>query len=85
MTIQIPDDVALGLEGIATAQMKTVEQLAVESLRRLFVSRSPAAILKTVRELPHPSAEAIDDLEAAIMAARLPVGELGAFEVQARE
>jgi predicted transcriptional regulator len=44
MTIQIPDDLARGLEGIATAQMKTVEQLAVDSLRHLLVSRSPAAI-----------------------------------------
>lgn len=85
MTIQIPDDLARGLEGIATAQRKTVEQLALESLRLLFDRRSPAVILRTIRELPHPSAEAVDDLEAAIMAARLPVAEQGAFDVRARE
>ena len=72
--------------GIATAQKKSVEQLALESLRLLFdPMRSPAAVLRAIRELPHPSAAAVDDLEAAIMAARLPVGEQGAFDVPARE
>ena len=85
MTIQIPDDLARGLEGIATAQMKTVEQVAVESLRLLFDPRSPAEVLRTFRELPHPSPAAVDDLEAAITSARLPVVELGAFQVPARE
>jgi predicted transcriptional regulator len=33
MTIQIPDDLARGLERIAEAQQKAVEQLAVERLR----------------------------------------------------
>ena len=36
MTIQIPDDLARGLEGIAAAQQKSVEQVALESLRSLF-------------------------------------------------
>jgi predicted transcriptional regulator len=36
MTIQIPDDLARGLEGIAAAQHKSVEQVALESLRSLF-------------------------------------------------
>jgi hypothetical protein len=34
--IQIPDDLARGLEGIAAAPQKTVEQVAVDSLRSLF-------------------------------------------------
>jgi hypothetical protein len=81
MTIQIPDDLARGLEGIAAAQQKSVEQLALESLRSLFHrANSPQAVLRAVRELPHPSAAAIDDLEAAIAAARLPVSDLGAFD-----
>jgi predicted transcriptional regulator len=35
LTIQIPDDLARGLEGIASAQKKSVEQVAVGRLRSL--------------------------------------------------
>ena len=81
MTIQIPDDLARGLEGIAAAQQKSVEQLALERLRSLFDDASlPGAVLQAVRELPHPSSSAVDDLEAAIAAARLPVRDEGAFD-----
>lgn len=81
MTIQIPDDLARGLEGIAAAQCKSVEQVAVEGLRSLFDKvSSPEAVLRAVRELPHPSIAAVDDLEAAIAAARLPVHDRGAFD-----
>jgi plasmid stability protein len=80
MTIQIPDDLARGLEGIAAAQHKSVEQVALESLRSLFdKARSPEVILRAIRELPHPSAAAVDDLDAAIAAARLPVRDRGTF------
>ncbi len=81
MTIQIPDDLARDLEGIAAAQKKSVEQLALERLRSLFDDAgSPGAVLRVVRELPHPSSPAVDDLEAAIAAARLPVRDEGAFD-----
>ena len=81
MTIHIPDDLACGLEGIAAAQQKSVEQVALESLRSLFERvSSPEVVLRTVRGLPHPSAAAIDDLDAAIAAARLPVREQDAFD-----
>ena len=81
MTIQIPDDVARGLEGIAAAQKKSVEQVAVERLRSLLDNASsPQAVLRTLRELPHPSPSAVDDLEAAIAASRLPVRDRGAFD-----
>jgi hypothetical protein len=81
MTIQIPDDLARGLEGIAAAQKKTVEQLALDSLRLLFdEASSPEAVLRAVRRLPHPSTAAVDDLEAAILAARIPVHDEGAFD-----
>lgn len=81
MTIQIPDDLARGLEGIAMAQRKSVEQLALESLRALFDNASsPEAVLRFLRELPHPSPGAVDDLEAAIEGARLPVHDQGAFD-----
>jgi predicted transcriptional regulator len=81
MTIQIPDDLARGLEGIAAAQRKSVEQVALESLLSLFEgANSPEVVLRAVRQLPHPSAAAVDELDAAIAAARLPVREQGAFD-----
>ena len=81
MTIQIPDDLARGLEGIAAAQRKSVEQVALDSLRSLFYgASSPEVLLRTVRALPYPSAAAADDLEAAIAAGRLPIGDAGAFD-----
>ena len=81
MTIQIPDDLARGLEGIAAVQHKSVEEVAVEGLRSLFdKSGSPESVLRAVRELRHPSAAAVDDLEAAITAARLPVRDQGVFD-----
>jgi hypothetical protein len=81
MTIQIPDDLARGLEGIAAAQQKSVEQVALDSLRSLFDrASSPEVVLRALKELPHPSAAAVDDLEAAIAAARLPVQDRGACD-----
>jgi hypothetical protein len=81
LTIQIPDDLARGLEGIASAQNKSVEQVALERLRSLFDRTSSSeAVLRAVRELPHPSSSAVDDLDAAIADARLPVSDQGAFD-----
>ena len=81
MTIQIPDDLAHGLEGIAAAQHKSVEQVAVESLRSL-VNRagSPEVVLRALRELTPLSAADVDDLRAAIAAGRLPVRDEGVFD-----
>jgi hypothetical protein len=81
VTIQIPDDLARGLESIAAAQHKSVEQVAIEGLLSLFdKSSSPEVVLRSVRELPHPSAAAVDDLEAVIAASRLPVRDQGTFD-----
>lgn len=81
MTIQIPDDLARGLEEIAAARKKSIEQLAVEGLQSLLEqTSSPEAVLRTIRALPHPSASAVDDLDAAIAASRLPVHDQGAFD-----
>jgi hypothetical protein len=86
MTIQIPDDLVRGLEGIAAAQKKSVEQLAVERLRDLLEEpASPQALLRTIRALPHPSHSAVDDLEAVIAESRLPVRDRGVFEKHSRE
>jgi hypothetical protein len=81
MTIHIPDDRARGLEGIAAVQRKSAEQVALDSLRSLFDREgSPEVVLRAVRGLPHPSAAAVDDLEAAIAAAQLPVRDQGVFD-----
>jgi len=81
LTIQIPDDLARGLEGIASAQRKSVEQVALERLRTLIErSGSPAALLQELRSLPHPSPAALDDLDAAIAAGRLPLSDGGVFD-----
>jgi predicted transcriptional regulator len=81
MTIHIPDDLAHGLEGIAAAQRKSVEQVAVESLRSL-VNRtgSPAVVLRAFRELTPLSVADVNDIDAAIVAGRLPVRDEGAFD-----
>ena len=80
MTIQIPDDLARGLEGLAALQRKSVEEVAVESLRLLFDRPdSPEAVLRAVRSLPHPSTAAVDDMEAAIISARQPVRDKDTF------
>ena len=81
MTIRIPDDLSRSLQEIAAAQNKSVEQVALERLRSLFEGASlPQAVLRRVRELPHPSSSAMDDLDAAIASARLPVSDDGAFD-----
>jgi hypothetical protein len=86
MTIQIPDDLALGLEGIAAAQKKSVEQLAVERLRDLLDEpESPQALLRTIRALPHPSHSAVDDLETAIEGSRLRVINQDVFDKRSIE
>jgi hypothetical protein len=74
MTIQIPDDLARSLAGIAASQQKSVEQLAVERLRSLLDRQaSPQSLLRRIQALPHPSHSAMDDLDAAIANARLLV------------
>jgi hypothetical protein len=81
MTLQIPDDVARGLEGLAAAQRMSAEQVALNGLRSLLDgASSPAAVLRAVRQLPHPSSEAIDEFDAAIAGGRLPVSGRGVFD-----
>ena len=81
MTIQIPDDLARSLEKIAAARKMSVEQFAIERLQALFDQpTSPDAFLRAIRALPHPSPSAVDDLEAAIAAGRLPVRDQGGFD-----
>jgi len=81
MTIQIPDELARDLARIAALESKSLEQMAVERLGLLLETESsPQAVLRTIRALPHPSSGAVDDLDAAIASARLPVNEHGTFD-----
>jgi len=86
MTIQIPDDLVRGLEGIAAAQRKSVEQLAVERLRDLLNEpASPQALLRTIKALPRPSHSAVDYLERVLAESRLPERDRGIFDKPPRE
>lgn len=79
LTIEVPDELARILEGIAAAQHKSVQQLAIERLSSLVEDRdqqcagSPAAVLRAMREPPYLSAPDVDELDAAIAAGRLAV------------
>ena len=57
-----------------------MEELAVERLRSLLETpASPQSLLRTIRALPHPMPAAVDDLDAAIAASRLPVRDHDVF------
>jgi len=79
LIIEVPDDLVRSLEGIAAAQRKSVQQLALERLSSLVqvspepCGGSPAAILRVMQEPPHPSIADVDELDAAIAAGRLPI------------
>jgi hypothetical protein len=79
LTIEVPDDLVRSLEGIAAAQRKSVQQLALERLISLVDvitvpgAGSPVAVLRVMREPPHPSSADINELQAAVEAGRLPV------------
>ena len=79
LNIEMPDDLARSLEGIAAAQRKSIQQLALErfiSLVEDIAERragSPAAVLRAMQETPHPTAADVDELDAVIAAGRLPI------------
>jgi hypothetical protein len=79
LIIEVPDDLARSLEGIAAAQHKTIQDLGVERWSSLVEvspehhAGSPAAVLRAMQAPPHPSASDVDELDAAIARGRLPV------------
>ena len=79
LNIEMPDDLVRSLEGIAAAQRKSVQQLALEQLSSLIGvnsdsrAGSPAAVLRAMQEPPHPNSADVDELDAAIAAGRLAV------------
>jgi hypothetical protein len=75
-SIEMPDDLARILEGIAAEQHKSVQQLALEQLSALIPeprAGSPEAVLRAMREPPYPSAADVQELDAAILAGQLAV------------
>jgi hypothetical protein len=79
LNLEVPDDLARTLAGIAAAQHKSIQQLAVERLSSL-VEASPergvgsaTALLQAMNEPPHLSGPDVDQLEAAIADGRLPI------------
>ena len=81
LMIQIPDDVARGLEGLANNENKSVEQLAVDQLTNLVgCLGSPMRVLRAMRDLPPADREAVDEMEAGIAASKLPVEYRGIFD-----
>ncbi len=81
LILEITEDLARHLEELATAQNKSVEQVALEHLRsRDNAAGSPNAILRAMKQQPNVSSAATDEMETAIRNARLAVEERGAFE-----
>ena len=82
LTIQIPDSLARGLKEIASAQNKSIELVAAERLSTTLAAKtsSPQEILRIMGQLGPVSQEAIDDLNAAIAGARLPIVDKGVFD-----
>jgi hypothetical protein len=78
LIIEVPDNLVRSLEGIAAAQRKSMQQLALEGLSSLVEvvpeprSGSPAAVLQAMQSPPHPSSADVDELDAAMAAGRLP-------------
>jgi hypothetical protein len=79
LNIEMPDDLARSLQGIAAAQRKSIQQLALERLISLVEdiperrAGSPTAVLRAMQEAPHPTAADVEELDALIAAGRLPV------------
>ena len=85
LTLEVPDELARTLEGIAATQHMSIQQLALERLRTLVTGTaeppvgSAAALLRVIGEPPHLSSVDVDDLESAILAGRLPVRSIDLF------
>jgi hypothetical protein len=79
LIIEVPDHLVRSLAGIAAAQRKSVQQLALGQLSSLVDvapgprAGSPAAVLRVIEEPPHLSSADVDELDAVIAAGRLPV------------
>ena len=79
LTLEMPDDLVRRLEAIAAARRMSLQQFALHQLQSLvedgseYRAGAPAAVLRALREPPHPSSADVDDLDSTIASARLPV------------
>ncbi|MGA2115196.1 MAG: hypothetical protein ABSH56_10665 [Bryobacteraceae bacterium] len=79
LIIEMPDDLVRSLEGIAAAQRKSIQELALERLTSIIEvipaprAGSAAAVLQAMREPPHPVSSDVDELDTAIAAGRRPI------------
>ena len=79
LNIEMPDDLARSLEGIAAARHKSVQELALEQLNSLAATvpepraGSPMTVLRAMQAPPHLSSDDVDELDAAVAAGRLVV------------
>ena len=86
LTIEIPEALAQRLAWLAAEQKKSIEQVALEQLTSLLepqtedISGSPSVIRRVMKEQPHLSREAVDDLELAIEEGKLPMLQEGVFD-----
>jgi gamma-glutamyltranspeptidase len=80
ITIDLPEELARRLEGLASALHKSVQQVALEGLESITVPGTPAALLDAMRQPPYLSALDVAELEAAISRGQLPVREQGVLE-----
>ncbi len=85
LNIEMPDDLARSLEGIAASQRKSIQELALERLISLvedipgYRAGSPVAVLRAMQGPPHPTAADVDELDALIANGRLPICALDLF------
>lgn len=86
LTLEVPDELAKSLAGIAATQHISIQQLALDRLRSLVSMEAKprpgtaAALLRVMREPPVPAAADVDEMDAAIAAGgRLPVRAVDLF------
>jgi len=85
LIIEVPDELVVGLAGIAASRRMSIEQLALDRLRSLVTggaeprAGSPQALLRVMGEPPYLSATDVDELDAAISAGRLPIRSADPF------
>ena len=85
LTLEVPDELARSLEGLAATQHMSIQQLALDRLRSLVPANtelqpgSAAALLRVMLEPPIPGSSDVDELDAAIAAGRLPVRAIDLF------
>jgi len=78
LIIELPDELVSTLEDIAATRHVSIQQLALDRLSSLAAGNpapigSAAALLRAMREPPHLSSADVDEMDAAILAGRLPV------------